>query len=257
MLLVADRLTGPFNIEAVMEPIDVKISEAIMTMQDNSIQVSSKVFQGCGHPKPVGIGRSARGISDVFSSRFRPFSPEERPTTAAGTSLDRLVIDIKDKLKESKKFWSTLPDGICAEDKVTDPDEEQCWNSHTKGRYFPEVVKDGLTNQLNNPEVEVDITRPDTFIRQQIMTLRVMTNKLRNAYNGKDVYFQDSSDEESGSGSGSGFTTEPEVVHTEPPMLEADKSDPQPTAGAAHRQKPSLQLLVAVMALTTLLLRWR
>lgn len=61
-------------------------------------------------------------------------------------------------------------------------------------RYFPEVVKDGLTNQLNNPEVEVDITRPDTFIRQQIMTLRVMTNKLRNAYNGKDVYFQDSSE---------------------------------------------------------------
>lgn len=60
-------------------------------------------------------------------------------------------------------------------------------------RYFPEVVKDGLTNQLSNPEVEVDITRPDTFIRQQIMTLRVMTNKLRNAYNGKDVYFQDSS----------------------------------------------------------------
>uniref|UniRef100_A0A8C1QFT3 Glypican 6a n=1 Tax=Cyprinus carpio TaxID=7962 RepID=A0A8C1QFT3_CYPCA len=194
MLLVADRLEGPFNIEAVMEPIDVKISEAIMTMQDNSMQVSSKVFQGCGHPKAAGVGRSARGISDVFNSRFRPYSPEERPTTAAGTSLDRLVIDIKEKLKESKKFWSSLPDSICAEDEVTDPDEEQCWNSHTKGRYFPEVVKDGLTNQLNNPEVEVDITRPDTFIRQQIMTLRVMTNKLRNAYNGKDVYFQDSSE---------------------------------------------------------------
>uniref|UniRef100_A0A672PWH8 Glypican-6-like n=1 Tax=Sinocyclocheilus grahami TaxID=75366 RepID=A0A672PWH8_SINGR len=265
MLLVADRLEGPFNIETVMEPIDVKISEAIMTMQDNSMQVSSKVFQGCGHPKPAGVGRSARGISDVFNSRFRPYSPEERPTTAAGTSLDRLrivwrtmqhsVIDIKEKLKESKKFWSSLPDSMCAEDEMTDPDEEQCWNSHTKGRYFPEVVKDGLTNQLNNPEVEVDITRPDTFIRQQIMTLRVMTNKLRNAYNGKDVYFQDSSDEESGSGSGSGFTTEPEVVHTEPPMLEADKSDPQPpTDVAAHQQRPLLQLLVAVTALTWLLL---
>uniref|UniRef100_A0A671NUH5 Glypican 6a n=1 Tax=Sinocyclocheilus anshuiensis TaxID=1608454 RepID=A0A671NUH5_9TELE len=216
----------------------------------------------------AGVGRSARGISDVFNSRFRPYSPEERPTTAAGTSLDRLVsgwqrgmvIDIKEKLKESKKFWSSLPDSICVEDEVTDPDEEQCWNSHTKGRYFPEVVKDGLTNQLNNPEVEVDITRPDTFIRQQIMTLRVMTNKLRNAYNGKDVYFQDSSDEESGSGSGSGFTTEPEVVHTEPPMQEADKSDPQPPADAAGpQQTPSLQLLSAVTALTwlLLLLRWR
>lgn len=39
----------------------------------------------------------------------------------------------------------------------------------------------------------VDITRPDTLIRQQIMALRVMTNKLRNAYNGNDIYFQDSS----------------------------------------------------------------
>ena len=37
------------------------------------------------------MGRSARGISDVFNARFRPYSPEERPTTAAGTSLDRLV----------------------------------------------------------------------------------------------------------------------------------------------------------------------
>uniref|UniRef100_A0A671MPN0 Glypican-6-like n=1 Tax=Sinocyclocheilus anshuiensis TaxID=1608454 RepID=A0A671MPN0_9TELE len=152
----------------------------------------TSLTDGCGHPKPAGVGRSARGISDVFNSRFRPYSPEERPTTAAGTSLDRLVSGRQGGQCRSKEFWSSLPDSMCAEDEMTDPDEEQCWNSHTKGRYFPEVVKDGLTNQLNNPEVEVDITRPDTFIRQQIMTLRVMTNKLRNAYNGKDVYFQDS-----------------------------------------------------------------
>lgn len=56
-------------------------------------------------------------------------------------------------------------------------------------------MNDGLTNQINNPEVEVDITRPDTFIRQQIMALRVMTNKLKNAYNGNDVNFQDTSKE--------------------------------------------------------------
>lgn len=43
MLLVADRLEGPFNIESVMDPIDVKISEAIMNMQENSMQVSAKV----------------------------------------------------------------------------------------------------------------------------------------------------------------------------------------------------------------------
>lgn len=55
------------------------------------------------------------------------------------------------------------------------------------------MLKDGLANQASNPEVEVDITRPDTFFRQHIMTLRMMTNKLKNAYNGNDIYFQDSS----------------------------------------------------------------
>ncbi|XP_048834358.1 LOW QUALITY PROTEIN: glypican-6-like [Brienomyrus brachyistius] len=267
LLLVADRLEGPFNIEAVMEPIDVKISEAIMNMQDNSVQVSSKVFQGCGQPKPAVNGRSSRGISDVFNARFRPYSPEERPTTAAGTSLDRLVTDVKEKLKESKKFWSTLPDGICKEAGVTAgvADDDQCWNGHTKGRYFPEVSKDGLTNQINNPEVEVDITRPDTFIRQQIMALRVMTNKLKNAYNGNDIYFQDSSDEGSGFGrSGSGCTeacvTELQLVSTRPLWRMTTGSAEQAagnTSTAAH-SAPSLAL-AAGFALTALALQrqWR
>lgn len=70
---------------------------------------------------------------------------------------------------------------------------DSCVFGATLFRYFPEVVKEGLTNQVNNPEVDVDITRPDTLIRQQIMALRVMTNKLKNAYNGNDIYFQDSS----------------------------------------------------------------
>lgn len=46
MLMVAERLEGPFNIESVMDPIDVKISDAIMNMQENSMQVSQKVWQG-------------------------------------------------------------------------------------------------------------------------------------------------------------------------------------------------------------------
>ncbi|GAB0179290.1 glypican-6 [Grus japonensis] len=91
MLLVAERLEGPFNIESVMDPIDVKISEAIMNMQENSMQVSAKVFQGCGQPKPAPALRSSRSVPENFNTRFRPYNPEERPTTAAGTSLDRLV----------------------------------------------------------------------------------------------------------------------------------------------------------------------
>lgn len=43
MLGLAERLEGPFNFESVIDPIDVKISDAIMNMQENSIQVSQKV----------------------------------------------------------------------------------------------------------------------------------------------------------------------------------------------------------------------
>lgn len=50
-----------------------------------------QVFQGCGQPKPAPALRSARSAPENFNTRFRPYNPEERPTTAAGTSLDRLV----------------------------------------------------------------------------------------------------------------------------------------------------------------------
>ncbi|KAM9850714.1 glypican-6-like [Aulostomus maculatus] len=262
MLLVAQRLEGPFNIESVMDPIDVKISEAIMNMQENSAQVSYRVFQGCGQPKPSGMTRSTRGVPDVFTARFRPYSPEERPTTAAGTSLDRLVVDIKKKLRLSKKFWSSLPEAMCIENRVTaaNTSDDECWNGHTKGRYFPEVQKDGLTNQMNNPEVSVDITRPDTFIRQQIMALRVMTNKLKNAYNGNDIYFQDSSDEGSGSGSGSGCTevcpTDMDGTVSEAPIVEADRSGPVDDAAAVCAPSVALPTMLALSALA-LQRQWR
>lgn len=62
MLLVADRLRGPFNIKSVLEPIDSKISDAILIMQENSMQVSAKVpwsstvELSCGVPQGSPLG---------------------------------------------------------------------------------------------------------------------------------------------------------------------------------------------------------
>uniref|UniRef100_A0A8C2BJ58 Glypican 6b n=1 Tax=Cyprinus carpio TaxID=7962 RepID=A0A8C2BJ58_CYPCA len=262
MLLVTERLEGPFNIESVMEPIDVKISEAIMNMQENSMQLSYQVFQGCGQPKPSGMSRSSRSVSDTFSGRFSPYNPEELPTAAAATRLDRLrivwkvmqhsVTDVKEKLKKFRKFWSSLPEAFCQEEHVAaaESTEDDCWNGRDKGRYVPEVLKDGLTNQANNPEVGVDISRPDTQIRQQIMALRVMTNKLKNAYDGNDIFFQDSNDESSGSGSGSGFTetsvTESNSFITDAPIQEAEKTEESSPASIVQ---PNLLLLLVFTAL--------
>lgn len=59
-------------------------------------------------------------------------------------------------------------------------------------RYLPDVTGDGLVSQVNNPEVEVDIAKPDVRTRQLIMELRVATNKLRHAQSGQDMDFMDS-----------------------------------------------------------------
>ena len=41
---LAEKLEGPFNIETVVDPIDVKISDAIMNFQENSETVSNRVW---------------------------------------------------------------------------------------------------------------------------------------------------------------------------------------------------------------------
>ncbi|GBP13048.1 Glypican-6 [Eumeta japonica] len=81
---VADRLLGPFNIVMVVEPIDIKISEAIMNFQEHNQEISQKIFAGCGKPVLGGSGgagpffapdrtrRSARYTRSVSDFDWRP-----------------------------------------------------------------------------------------------------------------------------------------------------------------------------------------
>ena len=57
-----------------------------------------------------------------------------RPTTAAGTSLDRLVRDIKKKLEMAEDFWHSLPDSLCNEMAAPIDDEFNCWNGLGKSK---------------------------------------------------------------------------------------------------------------------------
>ena len=54
-------------------------------------------------------------------------------------------------------------------------------------RYQPEVMKDGVIAQNSNPEVDVDVRKPSSVINQQILQLKLITNKLASAYRGIDV----------------------------------------------------------------------
>ncbi|KAL0973907.1 hypothetical protein UPYG_G00212800 [Umbra pygmaea] len=264
MLNLADRLEGPFNFESVMDPIDVKISEAIMNMQENSMQVSQKVFQGCGQPKPSKGLRSSRSVKETgFNSRFRTYSPEARPTTAAGTNLDRLTTDVKKKLKSAKKFWSTLPDTVCVEERIASGDD--CWNGTAKSRYQSVVMGNGLANQVSNPDVEVDITKPDVVIRSQIALLKEMTSWLKAAHSGNDITVEDSDNDIDSSGegeSGSGcdspscdkdiyFSTPP--TNIEPRLVVL----PDGPAGGARVAQGSIALAFCGLTLALLAAHWR
>ena len=44
-------MNGPFDVEAVVDPIGVKISDAIMNFQNAGVEVTEKVFQDCGTPR--------------------------------------------------------------------------------------------------------------------------------------------------------------------------------------------------------------
>ncbi|KAG8194162.1 hypothetical protein JTE90_002369 [Oedothorax gibbosus] len=210
MMMLASRLESSFNIESVVDPIDIKISDAIMNFQENGQVVSQELFKHCGKPR---LGkRDARHELNYETLKFGGHRDNAvpRPTTAAGTSIDRLVQGIRKKIKKTRGVWLQLDKMLCgsmAGEGKTLPVED-CWNGQGKARYASELVGEGLQNQTHNPEVQLDVSRQNSLINQQILTLKLITTKLTHAYNGLDVEWQDESESDwnsSGSGSGSGF----------------------------------------------------
>ena len=57
----------------------------------------------------------------------------------------------------------------------------------TPHRYESVVIGNGLANQVSNPDVDVDITKPDIVIRSQIAALKEMTSWLKAAHSGNDI----------------------------------------------------------------------
>uniref|UniRef100_A0A8D0AJ47 Glypican-1 n=1 Tax=Sander lucioperca TaxID=283035 RepID=A0A8D0AJ47_SANLU len=169
MMQVAGRFDGPSGVESVVLTLPSRISEAMSTMMENIETINSKV----------------RKLMNLLLSTL----PQ--------------VSDVTVRLRDMQPYWVSLPTILCSDRVATGTGaEDKCWNGMNRARYLPEVMGDGLASQINNPEVEIDITKPDMTIRQQIMQLKIMTHRLKNALNGQDVDFQDTSDDVSGSGSG-------------------------------------------------------
>ncbi|XP_036377387.1 glypican-1 [Megalops cyprinoides] len=255
LLQVTTRFSGDASVDVVIYSIPLRISEAILTLQESIMVFTSKVFQACGNPREAGT----RSPEDT---RKRPNAAvEAKPSPTSSVRLEKLVSDVTSKLREMQQYWVQLPNALC-NDKVTAgaANEDKCWNGMARARYLPEVMGDGLASQINNPEVEIDITKPDMTIRQQIMQLKIMTNRLKNAFNGNDVDFQDTTDDVSGSGSGmcadEQCARSPRVIvpNTDRPKLYAYPAENKKVVkGTGSQTQPCVALLL--FSLVALLFR--
>lgn len=193
MLEVVDKLSRPYSVDSVILSLPKRIAEAILYMQDNQDMFINKVFLVCGAPAPS---------SNIQEQIKRGRNTAEEVSSTPGAQLERLLSDMSRMLRDMMQYWVHLPRKLCVDRESGPGESDRCWNGMSVGRYLPEVMGDGLASQINNPEVEIDITKPDMAVRKQIMQLKIMINRLKYAVNGNDVDFQDTSDDISGSGSG-------------------------------------------------------
>uniref|UniRef100_H3DL44 Glypican-1 n=1 Tax=Tetraodon nigroviridis TaxID=99883 RepID=H3DL44_TETNG len=199
MIQVASSFSTDPSLDVVLSSIPAQIFEAIHFLKENMDTFTAKVYQICGSPGETGTESPTRH-EQKGKSGFLTAS-EYKPSPTAGIRLE-MVSNLSSKLREMRQYWTQLSVALCSKMAAAGANQNNCWNGITKSRYLPEVMGDGLANQINNPEVELDITKPDMTIRQQIMQLKIMSNRLKSALDGNDVDFQDASDDISGSGSG-------------------------------------------------------
>ncbi len=103
---LADRLSGPFNVETVVLPLDISISDAIMNFQDNGFNVAQDVFKACGQPKMYSSSRRRREASPAGGDR----RGSERAISMAGAgSSSQMIPD--DDAKGHPKMLKTQSSG--------------------------------------------------------------------------------------------------------------------------------------------------
>ncbi|CAG9823380.1 unnamed protein product [Phaedon cochleariae] len=244
---VSERLLGPYNIEIVVEPLNIKISEAIMNFQESGLNVSRKIYSLCGKPPqysrpkrdgPPAVGFDSRPKREGAGLREGPPSEgleiEIEPMRGTGgrrkhkktaatvesrSALEKIILDIKQKIKETKQFWLNLPYQYCNNLSLLDPsnDTAPCWNG---------------TNTSPTP------THPRTsdapllppLLSEQTFALQGLTDKLRKAHQGQEVEMVDDTEEVlDGSGSGSGDGDEEDDV--EPPSRPDEKEEEEEDRG--------------------------
>lgn len=115
------RAADPVNQENRRNNQEIKVEPFKFPRNDN--------FQG-------NRGTPNRARSSTSSSSSNRNSPRYSNGSNKGESaLDKLVKEIRQKVKDTKKFWSNLPYTACNSDEFpTAGNSDSCWNGQTVNR---------------------------------------------------------------------------------------------------------------------------
>lgn len=210
LVKVAERLEGPFNIENVVDPIEVKISEAIMNFQSNFDTLSKQIFTECGEPEQREDQRRRRSLNATETTTKDKKSRKKVKEKSAEDlgRLDHLVRDIRSVVQKTKFFWKSLVNITCDSLMATNESlTTTCWN----GSHLVSTETVTSSSSVGLPLPDVDFLS-STVIEQQIAQLRAISVKLKMAVSGMDANWIDSGSvgSEDGSGSGSGDSEDDE-----------------------------------------------
>ncbi|CAG7724148.1 unnamed protein product [Allacma fusca] len=257
---IIDRLLGPYNVEAVVEPIHIKISEAIMNFQESGPDFSQAVFSKCGKPNlksrnlrrreasafdPAAIvgqqQQTSPKTAELRNSRpgqrgrvkETPHVEEDDGSIQPSKSLEKLLREIKKKIQKTKMVWDKLPQQVC-NGISKDYSSQMCWNGSSLIK--PDRNKSEEESEVNRSPASQGRASgpPNKLVADQILVLQFITDKLRASYNGHDVQWVEEIDDlELGSGQGSGSGDIPSDLD------DSDDDDPSGEINPHRKKHPS------------------
>lgn len=124
------------QLETDILDIDASLDDAIVLRDRRAADPGSRDSAEAGNGGGSNGGGSNGGGRRNNKRKQQNRKNEDNEYNGRDPALDKLVKDIRQRVKDHKKFWSNLPHQICSNDDIstsTDADG-MCWNGHTIDR---------------------------------------------------------------------------------------------------------------------------
>jgi len=122
-----------------------------------------------------------RGNNANSADGFRASTGSSHGDTQPSKSLEKLLREIRSKVKKSKTIWETLPRQVC-NGISKDYSSQLCWNGTN-------AVKPDRNKTSEEPDIRglMGKSAASGVVAEQVIILQQITEKLRASYNGLDV----------------------------------------------------------------------